>query len=257
MKIPVSSFDGIANKFDANIYGTSKGKLRHQLLLHFLSSYLSSPKMSVLDLGGGTGMMALEFAKQGHHVTVLDMSIDALDIAKQRLSAYSNTQFIMGEFEQHSAELVQLCGNRQFDFVICHAVLEWLSSPKLVLSQLPRLLSKNGRISLSFFNHDAKVFANLLYANFDYVKAGMPANNTVRLNPHNAQKPKEILAFLEQSNEYTILQTRGIRCFHDYIKDKAKIDSLYEQLFEMEVQYSAIEPYKWLAKYFHIMLEAR
>jgi hypothetical protein len=31
---------------------------------------------------------------------------------------------------------------------------------------------------------------------------------------------------------------------------------MYQQLFDMEVKYSDAEPYKWLGKYFHIMLEA-
>ena len=35
-----SNFDGIANKFDENIYGTSKGRLRHQLLLAHLQKDL-------------------------------------------------------------------------------------------------------------------------------------------------------------------------------------------------------------------------
>jgi S-adenosylmethionine-dependent methyltransferase len=252
MKMPVSSFDGIANKFDENIYGTTKGQLRHQLLVHFLSDYLHAPKMDVLDLGGGTGMMSLEFAKNGHNVTVLDMSEDVLVIAKQRLQAYSNTQFILGELTKPNEH-----SKPQYDFIICHAVLEWLPKPLLALLDMRRLLKLNGKMSLSFFNHDAKVFSNLLYANFDYVEKGLPSKNTVRLNPHNAQKPQDVIALLNDCKEFHITQSRGIRCFHDYIIDKTKIESLYQQLFDMEVRYSDAEPYKWLGKYFHIMLEAQ
>ncbi|MGK0370569.1 MAG: S-adenosylmethionine-dependent methyltransferase [Glaciecola sp.] len=208
--------------------------------------------MDVLDLGGGTGMMSLEFAKHGHNVTVLDMSDDVLAIAKRRLQAYPNTQYILGELTKPNTHL-----KSQYDFIICHAVLEWLPDPLSALLDMRPLLKVNGRLSLSFFNHDAKVFSNLLYANFDYVEKGLPSKNTVRLNPHNAQKPKEVIALLNDCNEFYIKESRGIRCFHDYIIDKTKIDSLYQQLFDMEVKYSNAEPYKWLGKYFHIMLEAR
>ena len=252
MKISDGSFNGIANKFDENIYGTTKGQLRHQLLLHFLSSSLASAHMNVLDLGGGTGMMSVEFAKRGHSVTVFDMSQDALNIAQQRLKDYPNTQYILGELSEIDSHI-----NTQYDFIICHAVLEWLSDPLSALLNMRSLLKVNGQMSLTFFNHDAKVFANLLYANFDYVINGLPVKNTVRLNPHNAQKPQEVLALLDKSEVFETKSSRGIRCFHDYIADKSKITSLYQQLFDMEVKYSDAEPYKWLGKYFHIMLEAR
>jgi S-adenosylmethionine-dependent methyltransferase len=252
MRIPVSSFDGIANKFDENIYGTTKGKLRHQLLVHFLSTDLHSMSMDVLDLGGGTGMMSLEFAKLGHKVTVLDMSEDVLAIAKRRLRDYPNTDYILGDITTQSEQL-----SNQYDFVICHALLEWLPDPMATLLDMRALLKVNGKLSLSFFNHDAKVFANLLYANFDYVERGFPSKNTVRLNPHNAQKPRDVIALLNDTALFNVKQSRGIRCFHDYIIDKTRIDTQYQQLFDMEVKYSACEPYKWLGKYFHIMLEAR
>ncbi|MFT5996156.1 MAG: S-adenosylmethionine-dependent methyltransferase, partial [Glaciecola sp.] len=166
--------------------------------------------------------------------------------------AYSNTQFILGELTKPNEH-----SKTQYDFIICHAVLEWLPKPLLALLDMRRLLKLNGKMSLSFFNHDAKVFSNLLYANFDYVEKGLPSKNTVRLNPHNAQKPQDVIALLNDCKEFHITQSRGIRCFHDYIIDKTKIESLYQQLFDMEVRYSDAEPYKWLGKYFHIMLEAQ
>lgn len=252
MKRPVSfidgNFDGIANKFDENIYGTSKGRLRHQLLVQCLSPYIDGVALNVLDVGGGTGMMAAEFAKHGHQVTLADISLDALAIAKQRLAPFDNTTFI-------NCDISEL--NGKYDFIICHAVLEWLKNPLEATLFLRTLLKEEGLISLSFFNHDAKLFNNLLYGNFDYVEKGLPSKNTVRLNPHNAQSPSTVIEYLTESGLYKILGTRGIRCFHDYMLDKSKIDTLYQQLFDMEIKYGNSEPYKWLGKYFHIMLEAR
>lgn len=242
------NFDGIANKFDENIYGTTKGRLRHQLLVHCLSSYIEARPINVLDVGGGTGMMSAEFAKNGHYVTIADISQDALVIAKKRLKDFPNTKFI-------NCDISELSG--QYDFIIFHAVLEWLDEPLQSLLFLHTLLNKQGFMSLSFFNHDAKLFNNLLYGNFDYVEKGLPSKNTVRLNPHNAQSPPKVIEFLQKSKVYSVLESRGIRCFHDYMLDKSKIDTLYQQLYDMEIKYGDTEPYKWLGKYFHIMLEAR
>lgn len=252
MKRPVSSldgnFDGIANKFDENIYGTSKGRLRHQLLVQCLSSYIEGQPLKVLDVGGGTGMMSLEFAKKGHQVTIADVSLDAIAIAKQRLKSFDTANFLHCDIKELKDK---------YDFVICHAVLEWLQDPLETMLFLRTLLTDKGFMSLSFFNHDAKLFNNLLYGNFDYVEKGLPVKNTVRLNPHNAQSPRKVIECLNDSGLYTILDTRGIRCFHDYMLDKSKIDTLYQQLFDMENKYGSAEPYKWLGKYFHIMLAAR
>lgn len=252
MKRPVSildgNFDGIANKFDENIYGTSKGRLRHQLLVQSLLPYIEGPTLRVLDVGGGTGMMSAEFAKNGHQVSIADVSQDALAIAKQRMKPFESTRFINGDLKKLDGK---------YDFIICHAVLEWLPDPLETMLFLHTLLTDNGFMSLSFFNHDAKLFNNLLYGNFDYVEKGLPIKNTVRLNPHNAQSPRKVIDYLIDSGLYTILDTRGIRCFHDYMLDKSKIETLYQQLFNMEIKYGNAEPYKWLGKYFHIMLSAR
>ncbi len=243
-----TSFDGIANKFDKNIYGTSKGQLRHTLLLSVLAQYLPDTPIHILDAGGGTGLMSKAMLELGHTVTLVDMSADALDIAKDRLSDYHNVTIVQDK-------LSNITG--QYDVIICHAVLEWLQEPFQAISALTRNLKQEGLLSLSFFNHYAKVFNNLTYGNFDYIQQGMPAKNTVRLNPHNAQSPHKVIDFIAQACELDILNTRGIRCIHDYMPDKQKITDLYSQLLEMEWEYGAKEPYKWLGKYFHIMLKAR
>jgi len=288
------NFDGIANKFDRNIYGTSKGRLRHQLLLHHLSEYIDNgavdvivnganganngansstsnkqiitqqsditpqatsqlkQKLNILDVGGGTGIMAKEFAANGHKVHLIDVSEDTLEIARQRLLEYSDAS-IQHTSLSHFAELYTGQG---YDLILCHALLEWLDDPLTAVQELSALLAPKGVLSLSFFNHDAKVFNNLLYGNFDYVQQGLPARNTVRLNPHNAQKPAEVLEYIQQHTHLTILSSNGIRCIHDYMLDKSRIEPQYDSLFTLELQYGALAPYKYLGKYFHVMLQS-
>jgi len=269
------SFDGIANKFDQNIYGTTKGRLRHELLLHHLKDVLNSNrKLSVLDVGGGTGVMSAEFAKRGHDVVIADISDEALDIAKQRLAAYSNVVYTnldvahmtcantAGQDKSEQGASVQNSSVdrpdnsiiKHFDVIICHALLEWLPQPLTVLSTLLEQLKPKGIFSLSFFNQDAMLFNNALYGNFDYIEKGMKVRNVVRLNPHNPQSPKTVLAHLDALDEYTVELTAGLRCFHDYMRKPEMQNSHYPQLLALEKQYGASEPYKWLGKYFYIQL---
>lgn len=247
-RVETTSFNGIANKFDENIYGTSKGQLRHQLLVHYLQPYLLGEPLKVLDAGGGTGMMACEFAKNGHKVTLNDVSQDTLDIAYGRLASFHDTKVILGEINELDGA---------YDLVICHAVLEWLTKPFECIEKLVQLLKPGGVLSLSFFNHDAKEFNNLLYGNFKYVEEGMPSKNTVRLNPHNAQKPQLVIDKFESMEGVNILATAGIRCIHDYMFDKQHIDDNYQKLFEMECEYGAKAPFKWMGKYFYVQIQKR
>lgn len=243
------SFDKFADKFEKNIYGSTKGRLRHELLVHHLHDYSSSElaTLDVLDAGGGTGVMTELMLDLGHKVTLSDISLEALSLAKNKLGTNCNLDV------QH-IDILSLSSDKQYDLVICHAVLEWLQSPNEVIQKLIDLVKPGGHLSLSFFNYDAQLFGNMLYGNFNYVEQGMTNKNIVRLSPNNPQKPKEILAQLENL-PIRVTKTAGIRCFHDYLKQSEKQTSEYEQLKQLEIEYGSAEPYLWLGKYFLIIAQ--
>jgi S-adenosylmethionine-dependent methyltransferase len=241
------SFDKFADKFEKNIYGSTKGRLRHELLIHHLHDCLplSDTSLDILDAGGGTGVMTQAMLDLGHRVTLSDISLEVLSIAKHKLGNNINLDI------QHM-DILSLSTQKQYDLVVCHAVLEWLQSPFEVMRKLVGLVKPGGYLSLSFFNHDAQLFGNMLYGNFDYVEQGMTSKNIVRLSPKNPQKPKVILSQLE-SLPVQVIKKAGIRCFHDYLKQPEKQTSEYEQLKQLEMQYGSTEPYLWLGKYFLII----
>jgi S-adenosylmethionine-dependent methyltransferase len=243
------SFDKFADKFEKNIYGSTKGRLRHELLVHHLRYYTSADvrPLNVLDAGGGTGVMTELLLNLGHRVTLSDISNEALALAKQKLGNNSNLDI------QH-IDILSLNSEKKYDLVVCHAVLEWLQDPFKVITKLVSLVKPGGHLSLSFFNYDAQLFGNMLYGNFDYFEQGMTSKNIVRLSPNNPQKPKEILAQLE-TLPIQVRKKAGIRCFHDYLKQPEKQTSEYEQLKQLEIEYGSTEPYLWLGKYFLIIAE--
>jgi S-adenosylmethionine-dependent methyltransferase len=243
------SFDKFADKFEKNIYGSTKGQLRHELLVHYLhqSITLDSAPLDILDAGGGTGVMTQVMLNLGHRVKLTDISSEALSLAKDKLGQ-SNTLEI-----QH-LDILSLDNKKQYDLVICHAVLEWLQAPFEVMRKLVDLVKPGGHLSLSFFNLDAQLFGNMLYGNFDYVEQGMMTKNIVRLSPKNPQKPKVILSQLK-TLPVKVIKQAGIRCFHDYLKQPEKQISEYEQLKQLEIEYGSNEPYLWLGKYFLIIAQ--
>ncbi|MFQ3192957.1 MAG: S-adenosylmethionine-dependent methyltransferase, partial [Paraglaciecola sp.] len=186
------SFDKFADKFEKNIYGSTKGQLRHELLVHHLHDCipLKAMPLDILDAGGGTGVMTQVMLDLDHKVTLSDISSEVLLLAKNKLGENINLDI------QHK-DILSLSTKKKYDLVVCHAVLEWLQHPFEVMHKLVELVKPGGYLSLSFFNHDAQLFGNMLYGNFNYVEQGMMSKNIVRLSPKNPQKPKVILSQLE------------------------------------------------------------
>lgn len=239
------SFNGIANKFERNIYGTTKGRLRHAVLCHVLEPLLNQGKqLSIIDLGGGTGVMAEHLLRLGHQVDVVDVSDEVLALAKERLQAHNKVRF-------HCASLQDFIPSKKYDIVMCHAVLEWLSAPLEQLNRIVSFLKPDGMLSLSFFNQDAKLFANALYGNFEYIEKGMQVKNQVRLSPQN---PLQLVAVTDklQALGVKVSKVSGIRCFHDYLKRAIASEEDYQDLLALEKKHCQQAPFRYLGKYLHL-----
>lgn len=241
------SFDGIATKFANNIYGTTKGKLRHTLLCELIDDFLQDKtSLNVMDLGGGTGVMSGHIARQGHNVTLVDSSEDILSIAANELADLPVTIT--------HAELQQVDNVSQYDLVVFHAVLEWLAEPKAAIDLLASQMSPGAALSLTFFNHDATLFSNAIYGNFDYIERGMKVKNRVRLSPQSPLPPKEVIQWATDAG-FSVKKVTGIRCFHDYLRNIQHCDEKYDALLALERQYQNTEPFLWLGKYIHLWLQ--
>lgn len=238
-------FDSLANKFECNIYGTTKGKLRQAILLAQLTPFLS-PEMQVLDIGAGTGVMAKALCEKGHRVTLVDASQAVLQLAQEKFNSTHDATFV-------HARLQELPTESPVDLLVCHAVLEWLDTPQQVLPILLKHIKPGGLLSLSFFNQQAFLFGNLLYGNFDYVQKGAKQANQVRLNPKQPLAPTTVMQWFDEL-PVELLFKGGVRCIHDYLKDKRHQHTQYQALQQLEIEYGQKEPYLWLGKYFHMIL---
>lgn len=236
------SFDGIAGKFAKNIYGTTKGALRHQLLCDALDELLPDKPLNIIELGGGTGVMSAYLANKGHAVTLTDVSSDILALAD-----------VPDSVTRYQADLQSITNLAEYDVVLCHAVLEWLADPRAALAHMATHMRPGSLLSLTFFNKDAALFGNAVYGNFDYIARGMKVKNQVRLNPQQPLSVPTVTEWVE-SLGFDVLASRGIRCFHDYLRDKQVASSDYEALLALERQYNQHTPFKWLGKYYHLWL---
>ena len=247
------NFDGMAQKFQRNIYQTTKGQLRQQVLLRDLLALpeLQQPQR-ILDVGAGQGQMALELARHGHQLLLTDISASMLQIAAEQAG-----QAGLGDRIQCQQSSLQQLSEQQprFPVVLCHAMLEWLAEPEQAISQLRQLIEPGGILSLMFYNLDAKRFGNLLYGNFDYVAAGLAQRKTVPLSPQHPLSPSEVLAWCESAG-FELLSKTGVRCFHDYLRQPSMQQSHFAELLALELQYNRQEPYASLGKYIHLVVRA-
>jgi S-adenosylmethionine-dependent methyltransferase len=136
--------------------------------------------LDIVDVGGGTGGLAVPFAALGHDVTVVDPSPDAL-AAAQRRAAEAGARLISVQGE--AASLDSVVGAAAADLIICHNVLEYVDSPADAMSAIARVLRPSAAVSVLAANAVAAVLHRALAGRFAEARAmltGKEAGSTPR-----------------------------------------------------------------------------
>jgi len=259
------NFDELSDLFASNIYGTPKGHIRLQVLWQHLLQSLphlqDKTPLTVLDAGCGMGQVAARLAVLGHELTLCDVSQDMLDIAREFIGDYIKQHGEAGDaaevcFHHLALQDMPEVGQRTFDVVLCHAVLEWLAEPLLAVAALARLVSISGHLSLTFYNRDALIYRNLIRGNLRKVKSGEYAGHHGGLTPGNPLDPATVIAWLDQQG-FDVQTRAGLRVFYDFIPRKDREQLSLEDILELELEYSQREPYQSLARYIHVVAVRR
>ena len=95
----------------------------------------------LLDLGCGTGSLALLAAEQGHRVTGVDRSPGMVERARTKLAG-RDAAFLVGDAAEPPV------GERRFDVVLVRHVLWALPDPRAALRRWAGLLAPGGRLVL-------------------------------------------------------------------------------------------------------------
>jgi ubiquinone/menaquinone biosynthesis C-methylase UbiE len=96
-----------------------------------------------LDVGSGTGFLALELASRGHRATGIDFAPAMVARAREKATA----QGLAVHFEQGDAEQLPFPGG-SFDLVISRHVLWTLPHPEGALDEWLRVLRPGGRLAI-------------------------------------------------------------------------------------------------------------
>ncbi len=126
------------------------------------------PALDIVDVGGGTGGLAVPFAVLGHNVTVVDPSPDALAAAQRRAAeAGARLTAVQGD----AASLDAVAGAAAADLVICHNVLEYVDSPPDAMASIAAVLRPAAAVSVLAANAFAAVVHRALAGRFGEARA--------------------------------------------------------------------------------------
>ena len=220
--------------------------------------------LDIVDVGGGTGGLAVPFAALGHNVTVVDPSPDALAAAQRRAAeAGARLASVQGD----AASLDSVVGPAAADLVICHNVLEYVDEPADAMSAIARVLRPSATVSVLASNAVAAVLHRALAGRFAEARVLLMSGGTTPLAPPRTgglPAPPfppgrrftlpELTALLEQAGLHAG-EAHGLRIFTGLVPgalldgDAAATDALRA----LEEAAASIPPLRDIAAQLHVL----
>jgi SAM-dependent methyltransferase len=212
--------------------------------------------LSVLDLGGGSGVYAVPLAELGHAVTVVDTSPDALATLQRRAreaGVAEQVTAVPGDVERMPDEIP----TEAYDLVLCHGLLQIVEDARDIMATVAGRLRPGGCASVLVTGRAATVVARAL--------AGHPAAALHALtDPDGRWGDGDMLRRRFDADELQALITgaglvvealHGARIFADLVPG-ALLDGVpgaTEALRELEMAASAVPPYRDIATQLHVL----
>ena len=251
---PEDLFAERAGWFDQH-YDTTRGRVRFRVLQEQLKEVLQAPPADILDAGGGTGRFAAALAADGYRVTLLDPSESMLERAEAALAPYAeNSRTVTGRAE----EARSLFGPGYFDAVLLHAVICYVEDLGAILSSVAAVLKPGGVLSVVFKNRDALPFRHAAQGRIReavrVLEDPFEAGNLGIVN--RARTRGEVEEALARMG-FEMRRAYGVRVFADLISGELEGEDAVEALVTLELRIARLEPYRSVARLFHLVGERR
>ncbi len=132
----------------ADSYGFDTEDDSLQALRKRLDRYISGKNLKIIDIGTGTGMLALALAQSGHNVTAVDQCSNMIEKASENAKACGvNVGFYCTKADELPFP------DNTFDVVVCRNLLWALQEPEKALLQWRRILKSRGILLYLDGNH--------------------------------------------------------------------------------------------------------
>jgi len=204
-------------------------------LVRFRQTELDRP-LRVLDLGGGTGGLAVPIAELGHDVTVVDPSPDALASLSRR-SAERGVAERVHAVQGDADALTDIVGDQLVDLVCCHGTLEVVDEPQVTLAALAGVLAPGGHLSLVTAQRLAVVLARALAGQFGQAQEALtsPDGRWGAHDPLPRRFDADTLRTMVEQVGLLVDEVHGVRLFSDLVPS-ALVDSDADRTALLELE---------------------
>lgn len=181
------------------------------------SAELGRP-LRVLDLGGGTGGLAVPLATAGHRVVVVDPSPDALASLRRR-AAESGVDGAITAVQGEAETLRAVLPTPQVDLVCLHGTLEVVDDPAATLRRIAEVVPTGGWLSLVVAQRLAAVLARAIAGHFHQARTALdsPDGRWGTTDPLPRRFDQAAVHALLVSAGFTVERSHGVRLFSDLV----------------------------------------
>jgi SAM-dependent methyltransferase len=209
-------------------------------------------RLTVVDVGGGTGGFAVPLAQAGHDVTVVDASPDAL-AALTRRAAEAGVAERVRALQGDGDALAGLVASDSADLVLCHSLLEVVDDPATVVKALAAALRPGGVASVLVANRVAAVLSRAVGGHLDVAGALLtdPDGRAGTRDPLRRRFTAESAEALLVAGGLRVEEIHGVRVVADLLPG-AVLEGQAEALLAFELSASALRPYRDVATQLHL-----
>jgi S-adenosylmethionine-dependent methyltransferase len=237
---------------------TPEGRLRLDLAFANLQDFLpqATRSMHALDVGCGTGAIAVRLARLGLHVTLLDASVPMLNFAERAAREAGVTERIALKHGD-AVQLATLFDAGSFDLILCHNILEYVDDPCAVLRTVDRALREASSIISVLVRNQAGEVLKAAIKDGDLAAA---ENNLTAEWTHESLYGGKVRLFAAESLQAMLLESslaitaeRGVRVLSDYLPPSVSRNDEYQRIFELERKLGRRPEFATVARYTHCL----
>ena len=236
---------------------TPEGRMRLDLAFANLQDFLpeSTRSLLALDIGCGTGAIAVRLARLGLHVTLLDESLPMLDFAERAAREAGVTERIALK-HGNATQFANLFPAASFDVILCHNVLEYVDDPCAVLRSAARALRDPSSVISVLVRNQAGEVLKAAILDGDLAAA---ENNLTAEWGHESLYGGKVRLFTAGGQQAMLLESslavkaeRGVRVISDYLPLKV-YRTEYKRILELERKLGRRPEFAAIARYTHCL----